>query len=221
MKNNHVILPRTDSKGMYYMSYSQANKWKKSKREYIRDYFMGEDNGEALKPYGDFGHQVGHAFELKDFTPFNKEEIKFLKTVPQFDKFETKVKLQFDGFYLKGYIDTHTKEQDGYIKTIADYKTGEIVKRKPDYESDDYIQLDLYAAALEQKYGKLPDEAYVYLIGRSGNAFAKEELKLTLELETIERKLSEEKCQAAIKSIEEIALEISEHYKIFLKLNGL
>jgi len=62
--DNQLILPRKDKDGNYYISYSQISKYKRSKRDYIRNYFFGEDTDtEALKKYGAFGHKVGEAYE--------------------------------------------------------------------------------------------------------------------------------------------------------------
>jgi hypothetical protein len=226
-----LLLPQTDDEGHPYLSYSQISKWKKSKREYIRKYFMGEpDDNEALQRYGDFGHKVGEALEHNNYEAFEEDEIEFLKTVPRYDRFECTVGLVMDGFYVKGYIDT-LKLPDDHVKgsvvkhvpAIADYKTGDIEKKGSsmiDYSSKEYNQLEIYAAHVEQTFGNIP-EAYVFLIGRSGNAFAGEELKLTKELLIIDRELTKEKVDAVKADVQQIAEEISEYYQAYLKLNKI
>lgn len=217
-----LLLPRLDEEGVPYLSYSQINKWNKKRRDYIRQYFLGEkEDNEGLQKYGDFGHKVGEAFENNDYSEFEPDEIKFLKTVPKYDEFEREVKLKMDGFYLKGMVDTNTKPKR-FIKKIADYKTGDVTQKgssQVDYSSDDYKQLEIYCAALRQEFGIAPEQATVYLIGRVGNAFNGEELKLTKELLPIEREITEEKLDSVEKEIQETAEEISEYYKLFLKLN--
>ena len=37
-----IVLPKTTPEGIPYLSYSQINTWKNSKRDYIRQYFLGE-----------------------------------------------------------------------------------------------------------------------------------------------------------------------------------
>jgi len=127
-----------------------------------------------------------------------------------------------DGFYVLGYIDTNTKPEGEtpFVKDIVDYKTGDIIKKTPDYDSDDYEQLDIYAAALYQEFGKLPESAKVVLVGRAGNAFKGEELTLTKESAIIEKVLSEERMDRVKKGIQETAEEISLLYRTFLKLKG-
>lgn len=218
-----IILPKTNKDGEYYVSYSQISQWKKSKREYIRCYFLKEKQENAgLQKYADFGHKVGQAFENNDYSAFEPNEQEFLKSLPKYDEFETEVRLQFDGWHLIGYADTNTNSKDdGYVKKIIDFKTGEISKRKVDYESEDYHQLAIYAGAFRQKYGKLPDEATVVLIDREGNAFRGEELKLTGRVEFIPKDISAEIVDSVVAEVQKTAEEISRYYKAYLKLNGL
>lgn len=84
--SKQLILPRVDKEGRCYISYSQIKTWKKSKREYMRQYFFGESGPDALKPYGEFGTKVGEALENNDFSEFTKKEQKFLKTVTRYDR---------------------------------------------------------------------------------------------------------------------------------------
>lgn len=212
-----LILPKVGDDGIPYLSYSQISMWKKSKRDYIRQYFMGEeDTKDFLKPYGDFGHKVGGALETGDFSEFESHEQVLLKSIPRYDNFEVEIKLQMEGFYIKGYIDTASKDLD----VIADYKTGEIEKRREEYESDDYLQIPIYAAAIEQQTGKLPKEAYVFLIERLGNAFKGEELVLGNEFVTIVKDVSKKKIKKVLIDIQKTAEEISEYYQVYLKLKG-
>ena len=227
MGSKQLMLPKTDEEGKYYISYSQINKWKRSKRDYIRSYFMGEkDDNKVLQIYGDFGTKVGESYENNDFSAWKDDEAEFLQSLPHLDEFERKVKLQMDGYYVLGFIDTNSKpvnvaSTNCYVEELVDYKTGEIDKRTPEYESDDYWQVDIYAAALHQAYGKYPDKGSVVLIGRYGNAFAGQELNLTKEAAIIDRPISKERCDSVLSQVQEIAEEISAYYKIYLKLNLL
>ena len=224
--SKQLILPRVDDEGRGYISYSQIKTWKKSKRDYMRQYFFGESGPKALEPYSDFGSKVGEALENNDFSGFTKKEQEFLKTVTRYDQFEREVKLEMDGFYVKGFIDSNTlarktknKKQVEVVDKILDYKTGEIEKRKADYESDDYIQIPIYAAAIQQDTGSLPKECSVVLIQRNGNAFAGEELTLGDEYITIDKVVTQEVVDTVRKDVQETTEEISEYYELFLKLN--
>jgi len=229
-KVEQLVLPRKDEDGRYYISYSQLSKWERSKRDYIRKYFMKEpDDNAALQIYGDFGHKVGESYENNDFSAWNESEAAFLKSLPHYDEFEREIKLEMDGFYVLGFIDTNTLPEIGnsegeepfmYVKHIGDYKTGDISKRHDEYESDEYKQLDIYAAELLQKYGRLPDTAKVVLIGRSGNAFKGEALNLTKEVAIIDRQLSLERVEEVKSYVQSTAEEISRCYIAYLKLKG-
>ncbi len=214
---SQLILPRMDENNKYYMSYSQISTWKKSKRDYIRKYFFGESSSPQLQRYGDFGNKVGEALEKNDFSEFTEKEATMLCTVPRYDEFERKIIVQRKGYYIIGYIDTNTKD---CIK-IADYKTGEIEARLPDYESDDYWQLSIYAEGLRQQTGKLPKEAHVYLIERHGNAFKGEDLTLGERYETIEKNVSKDYVNNILNQADMITQEISSLYVEFLKMNIL
>ena len=219
-----ITLPKTDKvTGIPYLSYSQISTWKKSKRDYIRQYFFGEDFS-GMSDYMDFGSKVGNALEKNDFSEFTKEEQKFLKTIPRYDQFEREINLQMDGYFVKGFIDTNTTEnteKGELVKKIADYKTGEIEKKESEYASDDYIQLDIYAASIQQETGVLPEEVSVFLIDRTGNAFKGEPLRLGERYITITKKVDDKRVKAVMNEVNKIAQEISEYYQIFLKLNGL
>lgn len=221
--SSSISLPRKDKEGFHYLSYSQATKWGEKQRDYIRQYFFGErDENPQLQKYGDFGHKVGEAYENNDFSKWSKKEAAFLKKQPYYDEFEKEIKLRMDGYYILGYIDSNTKlSAEGYYKKILDYKTGIISKVTSKYESDDYKQLDLYAAALRQEVGRLPDEAIVVIIGRDGNAFQGEELTLSMESEIVVRDISDEKCDSVLEHFDKIANDISDYYKVYEKLNTI
>lgn len=225
--SKQLVLPRKDKDGKYYISYSQLTKWKRSKRDYMRSYFFGEaDDNKALQKYGDFGHKVGEAYENNDFSAWEDDEAEFLKKQPCFDEFERVIKLQMKGFYVYGFIDTNTKPEinkglgQEFVRELADYKTGDIEKRSPEYESEDYWQVDLYAAALEQEYGVYPEKGSVVLIGRGGNAFQGEELTLEKTVAIIDRPISSERCDEVLAQVQAVTEEIAGYYAIFLKLMG-
>ena len=215
-----IKLPRKDKEGKHYLSYSQISMWKKSKRDYIREYFYGEkDTKDFLKPYGDFGSKVGEALEHNDFSGFHPHEQEFLKTIPRLEEFEREIFLQMDGFYMKGYIDTSTIPTT-YVEQLADYKTGEISKRTAEYESDNYIQTDIYSAALEQEFGKLPDIAKVIIIQRDGNAFKGEKLTLGDKFHIVDKPVTRERIDQVKAECQAIAEEISKYYTVYLKMIG-
>ena len=210
-----LVLPRKDDDGKCYISYSQHSKWKKSKKEYIKSYFFGEKfTGNA---YTDFGSLIGEALEHNDFSAFTKKEQTLLKRVTRLDEFERTIKLKMDGFYVLGYIDTNDcapllKKDVGsatptevrhLVTTLVDYKTGDMTKVDV-YEADDYDQLAIYAAAIEQEQGVLPKQAYVELIERVGNAFRGEDLALGNEVVQIPQDITPKRIKAVKADIQKM-----------------
>ena len=89
--NKLLHLPKTDKDGNPYLSYSQVSTWKRNKRDYIRQYFMGE--GFEGNAYTDFGSRVGEALEKGIYNGFTASEIEFLETIPRYDEFEREIRL--------------------------------------------------------------------------------------------------------------------------------
>lgn len=217
---HRLNLPKKDEAGVPYLSYSQISTWKKSKREYIRQYFFGDRfEGNA---FTEFGSLVGEALENDDYSAFTKEEQEFLKELPRYDEFERKIKWELDGFYIVGYIDTNSLENTKsgeLVDKLADYKTGAMSKSE-EYESPKYTQLDIYAGAIEQETGHLPTDVKVVLIGRKGNAFKGEKLSLTHEYAIIEKFVTPERIAEVKAECQAVAEEIASYYSTFLKLTG-
>ena len=205
-------LPKKDKDGNQYLSYSQIHSFFNNRRDYIRQYFLGEKfEGNT---YTKFGKLLGEALEKGDFSIFTNKEQEFLKTIPRYDEFEREVRLQRDGFYVIGYIDSNTSD----CVKILDYKTGDMDKESV-YTSEDYSQLYIYAAALEQELGKLPKKASVILIERLGNPFKKEKLGLGDKYIPIDKKVTKKAIKEVINKVDKTAKEISDLYEVFLKLN--
>lgn len=167
-------LPKKDKNGISYLSYSQINLFKRDKEEYYQNYILGKKfEGNA---YTDFGSKVGEALENNNFDKFLNQEKKVLKQCRRLDLFERKTVLNYDGFYILGFIDTCSND----FTEIIDYKTGG-KNKEFQYLEEDYTQLCLYALSLRQEIGKEPNKAFVNFIRRSGNAFRGEELTVANE----------------------------------------
>lgn len=167
-------LPKKDKNGSSYLSYSQISLFKRDKKEYYENYILGKTfEGNA---YTDFGSKVGESLENNTFNNFTNKEVEVLKKVKRLDLFERKTILNFDGFYVLGYIDTVSKDLDYLI----DYKTGG-KNKEFQYLENDYTQLCYYALSLRQETGITPNKAQVNFIRREGNAFRGEKLKVAYE----------------------------------------
>lgn len=212
---SNINLPKKDSSGKPYLSYSQLSSWKKERKKYFRRYFFGEPF--VGNPYTDFGTKVGTALEKNDFSGFSEKEQQVLRTVPRHSQFEKKVVLNRAGFYLLGFVDTNTD----CLTIIKDYKTGEIDTKEVEYKSDDYTQLEIYSAAIQQEVGVLPSDVSVILIDRKGNPFKGEPLRVGDKFITITKDITQERIDDVLKDIDLVANDISDYYKVFLKLKEI
>ena len=206
-----IILPKKDKEGNQYLSYSQISKWMDNKGSYFDSYFFGTK--QRSNAYLVFGSKVGEALEKNDFSKFTVVERKALSKVTRLDEFEREVKLKQDGFYVLGYIDTNDKD----LKMLIDYKTTTL-ENFDKYKKDNYIQLHIYALAIEQETGKLPEEIKVIGIDRKGNPFKNTTLKVGGDVFEHTLDLSDEKLDYTKNIVEDVAGEISDHYKAYLKM---
>lgn len=209
-----MILPKKDKDGRSYLSYSQIKSWRDSKRKYIREKMCGEpfvDNAYTIQ-----GKKVGEALENNDFSGFTKEEQELLSTIPRLDEFEKRIEVDMGNYYIVGYIDSNTTD----CSHILDYKQGIIDKKEAEYDSDDYVQLHIYAEGIRQETGKLPKKAEVILVDRVGNAFQNQKLVVGDRFVTITKDISKKEVDKVLADIQQTAEEISAYYKVFLKLKG-
>ncbi|AGO47866.1 hypothetical protein Phi40:1_gp001 [Cellulophaga phage phi40:1] len=212
-----IELPKKDETGKSYLSYSQYSKWKGSKKDYIKSYFLGEKfEGNA---YTEFGSMIGEALENDNFDGFEPHEVRLLSSVTRLDEFERKILFDLGDFGVLGYIDTNDNK-GGVVTTIIDYKTGALDKEEV-YQDSDYDQVTIYAGAIEQETGVLPLKGWVELIERNGNPFKGEQLTLGGSVVTIDQDVSREAVDAVKGRLIKVAEDISDHYKVFKALESL
>ncbi|MCK5015696.1 MAG: PD-(D/E)XK nuclease family protein [Candidatus Peribacteraceae bacterium] len=221
-----IVLPRTDKEGNYYISYSQIKNWNSDKSfnlkilgkmEYILEYFFKEDFGDM--GWAQFGTEVEEfILERKHSGVFTSKEKEVLETITPLEVPQQEIRIEFDGFYLKGFMDDATKD----FKHIRDYKTCSLNSSKQYYE-DGYYQLDIYGMWVKQETGALPEKAEVVMVERAGSAFkwgGRKNLSVKEEVWNHDRELTEERQEYLRGYINKTALEISEVYKVFLKMKG-
>ena len=219
------MLPKKDKEGVPYISYSQANLWSDvkgyntgmdGKIEYMLIYFYKVNFPDV--GFGGFGGKVGTALEEGDFSAFSTSEIDTLRKVERLDIFEKEIRIPFDGFYLVGYIDTCTED----LKYIKDYKTASH-SSKEKYYTDDYKQLMIYAKGVHCEKGYYPERMNVEIIERKGNAFngGIDALSLGENIWIVEKEISAEKIEEVAKYVEKTALEISEYWSVWKKINKI
>lgn len=229
---SEILLPRIDKEGKPYISYSQINSWNSKrgfntgllgKYEYMLSYFFGEswpDMG-----WAQFGQEVeDYICERKHKKSFSAPEREVLDTIQPLGLFQKEIKIDFDDFYVLGYMDDSTED----FMHVRDYKTCSKNSSKKYYE-DDYKQLDIYAMWVKQETGKLPEKLEVCMIEREGNCFRGGGRKV-LSVKTggnpedhvwyHERETSAERQAELREYIRSTAEDISRHYKAFMSLTG-
>jgi hypothetical protein len=198
-----LILPRTDKEGIPYVSFSQLKKFHTNRNEYYEQYVLNKpfvDN-----PWAKFGRDVGTALETGDFTNFSASERKILSSVTRLTDFEVEVKLWYDGWYVRGFIDTTDFE------CLIDYKTGGLGK-DAQYYAPDYTQLQLYTLALQQE-GLVIDAAWVEFIPRVGNPYRGETLMVDNKpIKRIDMDISPKRLGQVRDETARMAREISEWF---------
>lgn len=198
-------LPRKDKDGISRLSYSQISLFKRSKSDFYESYILGKPF--EGNEYTDFGSKVGEALEHNNFDSFKPHEQETLKKVKRLDEFEREVRLNYDGFYVLGFIDTNKKD----FTEIIDYKTGGL-KKEFQYTEPDYTQLCLYALSLRQETGITPSLASVEFIRRKGNAFRGQALTVGDEVISIPVDISLERLKTVYWDTLNVAKQIEKFY---------
>lgn len=213
--------------------------------EYIMEYFFGEKFGDM--GWAEFGQDVENYICYRDFSEeqikeldaqvlannkkygkdeklisaslasFTEEEKKIMNTIEPLGVFQQEAIIDFGRFKLLGYIDDMSKD----ITHIRDYKSASDNSRKQYYE-DDYYQTDIYAMWVKQETKKLPEKTDVVIVERAGNCFrggGRSVLSVKGQVWYHERQINVERQIYLKKYIEKTVKEISDCYKVFLKLN--
>lgn len=221
---SEILLPRTTEAGKPRVSYSQVKAFNElksfnlgveGKLEYMISYFFGRTFPDI--GWGQFGEEVESYISVREgedkFTNAEKEVLNKIQPLEvQADKFS----IDYGEFEFFGIIDDRLADWS----KIRDYKTASKNSKKQ-YETDDYKQLDIYALAGVEKTGIIP-ELEVCVIERNGNANfggGRQALTVGKEIWYIPKKTSEERLDMIKKDIFKTVIEISDYYKMFLKLN--
>lgn len=219
-----MILPKKNKEGEYYLSYSAINLWdnikgfntgRLGKEEFIRNYFFGEEY-EDNTGFALFGSQVeDYIVNRGSADKFDDREKAILETIQPLGIFQKEIKIPFDGFFIKGFLDDCTHD----FAKIRDYKTASLNSSKKYYEPE-YNQLDFYALAIYKEHGFIP-EMEVVCIEREGNGFrgGRDVMSVKENVWYIPRYTDVAKLKELEDYINKTAQEISEYYQLYLKLN--
>lgn len=199
-------LPKKDKNGNSFLSYSQISLFLKDREQFKKQYILKEPF--VSNEYIEFGSKVGTALQNNDYSGFSKREAEVLNKVTRLDLFERKTILNYDDFYIIGYIDTCKED----LSEIIDYKTGG-QKKEFGYQSSEYVQLCYYALSIRQETGKTPEKASVEFIRREGNLYRNQYLKVgTEDPIKIDIDISEERLKMVYWKTIEIAKDIEKFY---------
>lgn len=200
-------LPKKDKHNISYLSYSQISTFKRSLEDYYNQYILNmpfEGN-----EYTSFGTKVGQALEKNDYSLFSENEKRVLTKAKRLDVFERKTILEYDGFYVIGFIDSLSYD----FTEILDYKTGGVGKHY-EYSKDDYYQLQIYALSIRQETGITPQKGTVQFITRGGNINKGESLQVkNTPIIEINIDLSIERLRKVYWGVLNTAKQISQFYK--------
>lgn len=215
--------------------------------EYIMEYFFGEKFGDI--GWAEFGQDVENYICYRDFTEeqikeldtqvlinnkkygkdeklvsaslasFTEEEKKVMNTIEPLGVFQQEAIIDFGRFKLLGFLDDMKPKMEEHIR---DYKSASDNSRKQYYE-DDYWQLDIYGMWVKQQTKKLPKKAEVVIVERAGNCFrggGRNVLSVKGQVWYHDRELTMDRQKYLKEYIERTVQEISDCYKVFLKLNN-
>jgi len=110
---------------------------------------------------------------------------------------EERFELTIGGILFNGVIDRIEKRKDGEIE-IIDFKTGRVYETKNSIREN--IQLNMYALALQSKYGQLPKTASLYYLKHDKKVHyeidSKQISKMKNQFEEVVKSIIEEKFDA-------------------------
>lgn len=202
--------------GKPYISYSSVDSWFEYKEDFIKQKFVGISLPEGV--YGALGSYAGHALETGEFPTENpygftgQENLDLKELRAEGAEYEKMILIDRGSYVIIGFIDRYT-ETDNKAH-VRDQKTGGKDKEKK-YQSDDYIQVILYAHAIELT-GKEIEKTDVYFIRRTGS-HVKPPLHIDKEQFVIPLEYSPERVKFALNKVDKAVKEISDLYTTYVK----
>lgn len=207
--------------GKPYISYSSIDSWHSFLEDFIKQKFGHIEVPDNI--YAIFGSYIGEAVEHGKFAEENphkfegQEHLKgFLDDRPANAEYERMILIDMGEYVIIGFIDVFFLDADEKANVI-DIKTGGKNKEKK-YESDEYIQVPLYAKAIQDEGIEIANTG-VYFIRREGSHI-NPPLKISQDQFFMELEYNDERVEYALKRADETVREISDCYKTFLKVFG-
>ncbi len=204
-----------------YLSHTQKDCWKKSKKDYRKRYYEGTPF--YITPEIEFGKQVGAQYEaLHGDVPVTLMH-PIIGSIPRGTYPEYELRCEVRSIPVLGYIDSF----DETCSRVIELKTG----KTPWTQSrvDRHEQLKMYSSALRVMHGEYnPYVTLVWLPTRNrqvrdvidGMEFAGRAIELTGEIKPFTTCIHANDLLEYEKDVERVAREISEDYTIWQRLHG-
>ncbi len=197
--------------GRPYISYSTIESWFEYTEDFIKEKLVGLPQPFGI--YKEFGSYLGTAYENGNFKHENpylfggQENLDLLKYRNDKAEYEKLIIIDRGEYFIVGFIDKFERLEDGSV-WVNDLKSGGKDKEKK-YASEDYIQVPLYAHALEEKGEKI-GRTDVLFIRREGSHInpplniGKEQFYIPVKYSKDRVKKALAKADLAVKEITEI-----------------
>ncbi len=201
--------------GKPYISNSTVESWYEYREDFIKEKLCGIST--PRKIYAEFGSWVGTAIEKGFFEetadfggqsnlPLDKERVDGAE-------YEKMILIDRGDYVILGFIDRFLKLSCGGVE-IKDYKTGGKSKEEK-YLSQDYIQVILYAHALELAGEKIKNTNISFI--RRDGYHRKLPLLISKEQFVIPLEYNQERVKFALDKVDKAVKEITEFKNVFDK----
>lgn len=243
MKENKIVLPNifTEEEWVQYGSNPRAKEWiglprtswsqietfkgKKGfntgllgKFEWVRNKLLREQYPD--QGWGVFGTEVQeYCQERKHKDKFTAKEKKVLNKVKPLQIFEQPTVININGVVVVGFIDDLSSDW----KIMRDFKTKSESSKKDLFEGEKY-QMELYSLFIQQEKNFLPECSYV-IIERLGGAACfkgggRESLTVGEQVWYEPYEITEDRLQETVDLITKVTKDMSDFYKVFLKMQN-
>lgn len=198
--------------GKYYISNSSVDSWENYKEDFIKQKFAKIKLPEGT--YAALGSYLGEAVENGEFGDnphgFTGQENFNLIDRPENAEYEKMILIDRGDYVIIGFIDILLIEEQ--LADIQDLKTGGN-KKEDKYTSKDYVQVILYAYALELLGYKIRDTS-VWFVRRTGS-HVKPPLHISSEQFKIPLEYNKDRIKYALDKVDRVVKEVSELYIVY------
>lgn len=202
--------------GKPYVSYSTVSSWEEYREDFIKEKLAGIKLPDTA--YTAMGSWLGSAVETGFFPEENPygflgQENFGLIPRPKKAKYERMILIDRGQYVIIGFIDIFEEVSKGLVN-VTDLKTGG-KKKEDSYKKPEYIQVVLYAKALEIEGYKINDTG-IWFVRREGS-HVNPPMSISSEQFYIPLEYSPERVEYALNKVDRVVEEISEIYQIFQK----